>query len=129
MKVYELKKETGFKSTEAMFDREEQTEPQCPRVDNIIRQCESAMKSLQWVLKNMESEDAAAEVDSALWDIDLKADMNTIRENIIAIRSWGESWKDLAIRIMDDDPGLTLKYCVQGVDDALELKQQTTGSC
>ena len=68
----------------------------CPTVDECLKNIEQAESDLKgW--ERMELDELRFQVDYALWRLDAaKDELEKARQSNIALREWGQEWKDLA---------------------------------
>lgn len=100
-----LKQKLSVETTEQLLDISEQPQEQCPFIDKIINAINSCRKEIESLAKDLSriegAESIASDIDwIASYYLDLNKEMEDIREQIIAIRAWGQGWKDLSKSIL-----------------------------
>lgn len=80
-----------------------QPEPTCPAVDAVLDALKDAESRLKgWGL--MELDDLKEAADYAEWYIDrAKDELENVRQSNMALRNWGEEWKQEAKSLGDND--------------------------
>ena len=101
-----LKQKLSVETTEQLLDISEQPQEQCPFVDKIINAINSGRKEIESLAKDLSriegAESIASDIDwQASYYLDLNKEMEDIRKQIIAIRAWGQEWKDLSKSILE----------------------------
>lgn len=91
-------------STENMFDREPVVPFMCGSIDELIDSIESAQEDIQKGLCSDDVEvleDKAGDAEYELHGLTDKLD--TLRDDIDKLRIWGQSWKDLAKQLIEEN--------------------------
>ena len=101
-----LKQKLSVKTTEQLLDISEQPQEQCPFVDKIINAINIGRKEIESLAKDLSriegAESIASDIDwQSSYYFDLNKEMEDIRKQIIAIRAWGQEWKDLSKSILE----------------------------
>ena len=101
-----LKQKLSVETTEQLLDISEQPQEQCPFIDKIINSINSGRKEIESLAKDLSqiegAESIASDIDwQASYYLDLNKEMEAIRKQIIAIRAWGQEWKDLSKSILE----------------------------
>ena len=101
-----LKQKLSVETTEQLLDISEQPQEQCPFVDEIINSINSCRKEIESLAKDLSriegAESIASDIDwQSSYYLDLNKEMENIRKQIIAIRAWGQEWKDLSKSILE----------------------------
>lgn len=101
-----LKQKLSVETTEQLLDISEQPQEQCPFIDKIINAINSCRKEIESLAKDLSriegAESIASDIDwSSSYYLDLNKEMEDIRKQIIAIRAWGQEWKDLSKSILE----------------------------
>lgn len=103
-------------STEQIFGIPEQIDPQCPVVDEIIKQInnessdvKSCYKELKSGSENIDLDDIANTLDNVRYNLDT-LDIERLRDAIVSLREWGQGWKDLCGDIIATEDINTDKY-------------------
>lgn len=105
-------KNTGSKTSEELLGFNSQLPDQCPLLDEIIQAFETEAKNIKDVERNLKDvEEAADQIGDLDWaDYNLRnlsGEVEKVRENIIALRTWGQEWKDLAKRLVEYVPRIS----------------------
>ena len=106
-KIIKLKEQLNIKTSEDLFDIEEQQKEQCLLINEVISQLIDNSKEVKDVWQNLrdveESESYLSTLDWAEYNIrNLESNMEEIRTNIEKLRSWGEEWKDFAKQLVQE---------------------------
>ena len=101
-----LKQKLSVETTEQLLDISEQPQEQCPFVDKIINSLNNGRKEIESLAKDLSriegAESIASDIDwQSSYYLDLNKEMENIRKQIIAIRTWGQEWKDLSKSILE----------------------------
>lgn len=108
-KIDLLKTIHNVKSTEVLFDITEQPDFQCSSIDKVISNILDLSKNIQshaYDLKRasdlVETNSIAEDLDWDARNIDFHADLEKIRLECATLRDWGNEWKRLAKRLLND---------------------------
>ena len=101
-----LKQKLSVETTERLLDISEQPHEQCPFIDKIINAINSGRKEIERLAKDLSqiegAESIASDIDwQSSYYLDLNKELEDIRKQIIAIRAWGQEWKDLSKSILE----------------------------
>ena len=101
-----LKQKLSVETTEQLLDISEQPQEQCPFIDKIINEINSGRKEIESLAKDLSriegAESIASDIDwQSSYYLDLNKELEDIRKQIIAIRAWGQEWKDLSKSILE----------------------------
>lgn len=90
-------KAKGAKTSEELFDIDQQPEENCPYINKCISDISAAYKDIRSELRQAEDSELA---DSLEWDVDSIYEsvnyLEELRSRINNLRQWGQQWKDLA---------------------------------
>ena len=76
---------------------------QCPDIDGYVNNANIIESAISDALKCDELEDMKSNVEDADWHAsDIKGYFEDLRENMDLLRQWGQEWKDLAKRLIED---------------------------
>ena len=106
-KIIKLKKQLNIKTSEDLFDFEEQPKEQCPLINEVISQLVDNSKEVKDVWQNLRDVEGAegylGDLYWAEYNIrNLESNMEEIRTNIEKLRAWGEEWKDFAKQLVQE---------------------------
>ncbi len=100
--IEQLKKYAGYSSSEYLFGIPEQPNQMCPafdRVERIAKDCDYNSRSIQKTDMLEEATELASDTE---WKISsLLTELEGMRNEVINLRTWGQSWKDLAKELFD----------------------------
>jgi len=106
-KIQQLKQEQGIDLTsEYVLGITEPPEYQCPKIDEVIKDIGSIEKEVDNAkdyLRNEEYDDVQWHLDSVNHDLyGLANEVEEIRTAIEEVRAWGQEWKNLAKRLINE---------------------------
>lgn len=91
-------------STENMFDRAPKVPYLCGDIIPIMQSIESAQEDLAAGLYANDFEKLEEKVEDAEYNLHgLVGKLDTLRDDIEALRMWGHSWKELAKQLIEDN--------------------------
>lgn len=91
-------------STENMFDREPKIPYLCGDITPIMQNIESAQEDLAAGLYADDFEKLEEKVEDAEYELHGLVDkLDTLRDDIEALRMWGHSWKELAKQLIEEN--------------------------
>ena len=104
-----LKQNLSAETTEQLLDISAQPEEQCPFINKIIDAINSGRKEIESLAKDLSriegAESIASDIDwQSSYYLDLNKELEQIRKQIIAIRAWGQEWKDLSKKLLEKIP-------------------------
>ncbi|MEM4994961.1 hypothetical protein WKH56_20565 [Priestia sp. SB1] len=110
----QLKKDLEVKTTEELFLIPEPSEHQCSRIDKLVKKSRSIEKSSKFIAfdyneNELESlQEGFTEACNTLHDIqyeisDFEDELEAFRKAIEEAREWGEAWKKLCKRIIEEN--------------------------
>lgn len=106
-KVDEAKQSYHPYTSEALLSLSEPPAYQCDNITDLVnkvKSIESEIDRAHDYLRDEEYEDAEHHASSALWDIrDVSNEIESLREQIELVRAWGQEWKDLAKKMLNDE--------------------------
>lgn len=107
MEIKDLKIKYEAATSEELFGIEPQKEEQCPKIDEVIKEVAAEAKNVKDVYDDLrgvpEAEDYISGLDWAAYNLrNLDGNMEGIRTNIVELRGWGQGWKDLAIKLIEE---------------------------
>jgi len=102
-KLDDIKLKLGVSISEELFDFDKPPDYQCPNIDGILRNISYAQRELSTAKHQEDIETIIEYIEKAENDLyNLDYDLEDLREVIINIRGWGESWKKLAKSLLED---------------------------
>lgn len=97
----------GHMSSETEHDITKQPEPTCPMIDalqNKLRSAESAIRRFEKCEDPEQLRDMLDSVRIELFHWDTANDsLEAIRKHVESIRSWGEEWKQYALKLANSE--------------------------
>lgn len=112
MIIDELKMKYGLTS-EQLFDIQEPLDYQCNKISKCKNDYQTMFKEIEKSLKlvnRYESvQDFADDISSAVWGLD-EDSFEELRTAIEEVRAWGQEWKDLCKKIINENPELIKQY-------------------
>ncbi len=106
-KVDEAKESYHPYTSEALLGLPEPPAYQCDFITELVKKVEgieSEISRAHDYLRDEKIEDAEHYTSSALWDVRNVADeIESLRAQIEAVRAWGQEWKDLAKKMLNDE--------------------------
>lgn len=91
-------------STENMFDRAPKVPYLCGDITPIMQSIESAQEDLMKGLYVDDCDILEEKVEDAEYELHGLVDkLDTLRDDIEALRMWGHSWKELAKQLIEDN--------------------------
>lgn len=106
-KVDEAKQSYHPYTSEALLGLSEPPEHQCSNIDEVINRVKGALKNCDYSRDYIKDEDLsnaesyADDVYHELYDLDDAVEK--IRTEIENVRAWGQEWKDLAKKMLNDE--------------------------
>lgn len=98
-----IKMKLGVSISEELFDFDKPPDYQCPNIDGILRNISYTQRELSTAKHQEDIESIIEYIEKAENDLyNLDYDLEDLREVIINIRGWGESWKKLAKSLLED---------------------------
>ena len=108
MKIKELKEKFKVNTSEKLFGIDEQPEQNCPKVDKGIRAWYSVQREIEGYCKDLkrcntveEAEKIGGDIDWAIGSLDVVEEYEELRKQCEKIRAWGQGWKDLAKKLIE----------------------------
>jgi hypothetical protein len=104
-----LKARLQIKTSEILFDINEQPEQQCPSINKMQANIKDGIKEIEYYtksLRNIEgSESIGSDIEGSLsyYFSDKHFELEELRSEIEKIRLWGEGWKNIAKSIINDE--------------------------
>lgn len=106
-KVDEAKQSYHPYTSEALLGLSEPPAYQCDNITDLVHKVtciESEIDRAHDYIRDEKYEDAEHHAHSALWDIkDVANEIEELRAQIDAVRAWGQEWKDLAKKMLNDE--------------------------
>lgn len=102
-KIDDIKVKLGVRDSEELLGFDKPPDYQCPVIDGILRELNYANTAIHNSKRYDEIDDimyCIGDVENSLYNLDY--DLEDLREAIINIRGWGESWKKLAKSLLED---------------------------
>lgn len=91
-------------STENMFDRELKVPYLCGDIDQMIEKIENAQTDIATGLYTDDPEILEEKVEEAEYELHgLTDQLDSLRDDIEKLRSWGQSWKDFARQLIEEN--------------------------
>lgn len=128
-KVDEAKHNYHPYTSEALLGLSEPPDYQCDNITALvakIRSVETGIDRAHDYIRDENLEDAEYHAHCALLDIkDVADEIEALRAQIEAVRAWGQEWKDLAKKMLNDE---TLDNFTKHVGFSIEeIRQQSVG--
>ncbi|MFJ7950369.1 hypothetical protein ACIQZG_02455 [Lysinibacillus sp. NPDC096418] len=106
-KINQLKQERGIDVTsEYVLGIDEPPEHQCLNIDEVIKRVKGALKDCDYSRDYIKDEDlsnAESYADDVYHELyDLEDAIEKIRTEIENVRAWGQEWKDLAKKLINE---------------------------
>ena len=104
-----LKARLQIKTSEILFDINEQPEQQCPSINKMQANIKDGIKEIKHYSKalgNIEgAESIGSDIENSLsyYFSDKQFELEELRSEIKKIRLWGEGWKNLAKSIINNE--------------------------
>lgn len=112
MIIDELKMKYGLTS-EQLFDIQEPLDYQCSKIDKCKSEYRTMFKDINNAIRLANRydnvEDFASDISSAIWGLD-EDSFEELRTAIEEVRAWGQEWKDLCKKIINENPELIKQY-------------------
>lgn len=106
-KVDEAKESYHPYTSEALLGLSEPPAYQCDFITELVKKVEGIEGEIARAndhFRDEEFEDAEHYASSALWDIrNVANEIESLRAQIEAVRAWGQEWKDLAKKMLNDE--------------------------
>jgi len=110
MKIKEIKDKYGASTSESLFGLEPQPPISCTIVDSarnefedMVRRIESSCREIKWADNIEEAQRSSEDIDWAASSSDIIKQLEDLRKQCSDIRAWGESWKRLAIELIEKE--------------------------
>lgn len=110
-KIKVFKEILNVNSSEKLFGFPEQPPDTCGMIDEVIDKNKDDINSIECQLRGTSSCNEEElrirldDIESVIGWAHLTDDCEKIRDNVIALRSWGQQWKDLAIHLFNTYAG------------------------
>jgi hypothetical protein len=109
MKIKELKQILDAKTSEELFGIDKQPEDTCPKIDRGLRDWGSVRRNIEGYCKDLkkcdsvdDAEKIGSDIDWEIGTLDIIAEYNELRNQCAWIRVWGQGWKDIAKKLIEE---------------------------
>jgi len=112
-KISRIKQELCIETSEELFGIDLQPDEQCPKIDKYLSINDNAINWVTEYVKDIKKtedlDDIYKYADDIEWELDslnAESSLEEIRNKCGSVRYWGQQWKDLAKKLLNERESL-----------------------